>query len=72
MPNMPADVNPQGASSMPRTRGPISMPTGSAPSAQAPALMGQNVSLSIPAPNRPKSIPEQVMLEAMMRRMGPR
>jgi len=32
--------------------------------------MGQDVSLSIPAPNRPTSIPEQVMMEAMMRRMG--
>jgi len=68
MPNMPSAMG-AADSSMPRTRGPVSTPTATS-SQRAPRLMGQDVSLSIPAPNRPTSIPEQVMMEAMMRRMG--
>jgi hypothetical protein len=33
-------------------------------------MLGQNVNLSVPAPSRPVSVPEQVMMQAMMRRMG--
>jgi hypothetical protein len=70
MPNMSSNTNPNaGSSSMPRTRGPVAMPTGTTGSSQAP-MLGQNVNLSVPAPSRPVSVPEQVMMQAMMRRMG--
>lgn len=68
MPNMPSDANPQ-SSSMPRTRGPMNAATPSSRQ-QAPSMMGQNVNIALPAPNRPMSIPEQVMMQAMQRRMG--
>lgn len=68
MPNMPPSANSQN-SSMPRTRGPMSAAPPSSRQ-QAPSMMGQNVGLAMPAPNRPMSIPEQVMMQAMQRRLG--
>ena len=68
MPNMTSTGQQPASTIMPFISGP-SANVGPSAQPQAP-MLGSNVQVSQPQPPRPTSIPEAVMMKALMRRMG--
>lgn len=69
MPNMTSTGQQASSTIMPLISGP-SANLGNAAQPQVP-MLGSNVQVAQPSAPRPKSIPEIVMMEALMRRVQP-